>query len=102
MYTLIPDATYPVDVTLANASTSTSPSSPFVQRPIVVKRGPESERRLLGRTLTVRRPDGDDSSREISDEAYAATLADQFGLELSEMEVKQVVATIPSDRPAVD
>src|SRR5690606_4257892 len=51
MYTLIPDATYPVDVALANESTSTSPTSPFVKRPIVVKRGPNAERKLLGRTF---------------------------------------------------
>ncbi|GAB4000510.1 arylamine N-acetyltransferase [Glycomyces albus] len=96
LYTLIADATYPVDVALANESTSTSPSSPFVQRPIIVKRGPTAERRLLGRTLTVTRPDGDESTREITDDQYAATLADQFDLELTEPETKQITATIPT------
>lgn len=102
MYTLIPDATYPVDVVLANESTSTSPSSPFVKRPIVVKRGAESERRLLGRTFTVTDRDRDESSREIADDRYAATLLEEFGLELSEQEAKQVTAAIPVETEASD
>jgi N-hydroxyarylamine O-acetyltransferase len=103
MYTLIPDATYPVDVTLANESTSTSPSSPFVKRPVVVKRGSESEHRLLGRTLTVTDQGRNDSSREIADDRYAATLLEEFGLELSEREAKQVLAAMPHDtETAVD
>ncbi|SDK92305.1 N-hydroxyarylamine O-acetyltransferase [Glycomyces sambucus] len=99
MYTLIGDATYPVDVAVANESTSTSPTSPFVQRPIVVKRGPEVERRLVGRTLTETGPDGVRSEREIADDRYAAVLAEVFGIELSEEEAKTVVAGIP-DEPA--
>ncbi|MQM27907.1 arylamine N-acetyltransferase family protein [Glycomyces albidus] len=95
MYTLIPDATFPVDVALANESTSTSPGSPFVKRPIVVKRGPASERRLLGRTLTEVRPDGSETAKEIADVDYAATLAEAFDLELTEDEAKLVTAAIP-------
>ncbi|MCD0442829.1 arylamine N-acetyltransferase [Glycomyces sp. A-F 0318] len=97
MYTLIPDATYPVDVALANESTSTSPSSPFTRRPVVVKRGPETELRLLGRTLAETDRDRRDTSREIADDQYAATLAERFGLELTEQEAKRVTAAIPPE-----
>jgi N-hydroxyarylamine O-acetyltransferase len=97
MYTITDELTYRVDVGVANENTSTSPNSPFVRRPITVHRHPDVERRLLGRSLTVLRPDRSTSTVTIADEDYAATLAEQFALELTEAEVAQLVATIPEE-----
>lgn len=97
MYTIINDPTYRVDVGGANENTSTSPGSPFVQRPIIIHRHPEAERQLIGRTFRVMRPDRTASTVTVADEDYAATLAERFGLELTEAEVARLVATIPEE-----
>jgi N-hydroxyarylamine O-acetyltransferase len=95
MYTATDEPTYQVDVGVANENTSTSPRSPFVKRPIVVHRRPDGERRLIGRSFTVVRPDRSTSTVTIADPDYRATLAEQFALDLTEAEVAQLVTTVP-------
>jgi N-hydroxyarylamine O-acetyltransferase len=102
MYTITDEPTYRVDVGVANENTSTSPGSPFVRRPIAVHRHPDAERRLLGRTFSVLRPDRSTSTVAIADEDYAATLAEQFALELTDAEVARLVAAIPEGDEEAD
>ncbi|GAA4977918.1 arylamine N-acetyltransferase family protein [Kineococcus glutinatus] len=92
-YTLADEATYRVDVEVANHNTATSPTSPFTRRPIVVQRSAEEERRLVGRTLAVRRPDGSETSRLVGDAEYGEVLG-SFGLRPSQEEVAAVVASL--------
>jgi N-hydroxyarylamine O-acetyltransferase len=75
------------DVVVANHFTSTWPRSPFVTRPVVVRKDEDTLRELIGRTLTTTRPDGSTEEREIADGELAATLDGVFRLPLSAEDV---------------
>lgn len=85
-YTIAGEVTYPVDVQVANHHTATHPASPFLRRPIVVRRSQDVERRLVGRELTVMRPDRTQTTSILADHEYAAVLA-TLGLHLDDAEV---------------
>jgi N-hydroxyarylamine O-acetyltransferase len=85
---------YPVDVEVANYNTATNPNSPFVQRPIVVRKDDTSVRRLLGRELTVGGPGQPVQQRMLTDEEFANTVRAEFGPALSPNEVSTLVAAL--------
>jgi N-hydroxyarylamine O-acetyltransferase len=89
------ERTYWVDVEGANYNTSTQPKSPFVQRPVVVRKDDSSVRSLLGRRFTVARPDRSVEERQLTDTEFAKALLDEFGLPLSTVEVAALTATLP-------
>ncbi len=95
-YTVTCEATYPVDVQVANDNTSTHPNSPFVRHPIVVQRLDDVERRLIGRRLTLLRPDRTETSRDVPDEEYGDALR-SFGLDLDPAEVRVLIGTLDGD-----
>ena len=90
-YTVPAEATYPIDVTVANHFTSTYPSSPFVRSGIVMRKDASVVRGLRGRQLSVLRADGTESSVEVADDEFAGALA-ALGIVLDEDEVRALLA----------
>jgi N-hydroxyarylamine O-acetyltransferase len=78
---------YFVDIEVANYNTATNPNSPFVQRPILVRKDETSVRRLLGREYTVERPGQPADQRQLTGEQTRALLRAEFGDALSGSEV---------------
>jgi N-hydroxyarylamine O-acetyltransferase len=66
--------------------TSTWPGSPFVQRPVVVRKDEHAVRRLVGRQLTVVRPGWPDEVRDVEAAELGAVLHD-LGVDLTPEEV---------------
>jgi N-hydroxyarylamine O-acetyltransferase len=89
------ESQYWVDVDVANYNTSTNPRSPFLARPIVVRKDDRSLRELLGRQFTVARPDQPVEGHELDDAAFARALGEVFGIEATPAEVATLVATLP-------
>ncbi|MDG4797619.1 arylamine N-acetyltransferase [Micromonospora sp. WMMD1082] len=81
LYTLSAEATYPVDVAGANHLTATSPGSPFVGQPVVVRKDDDQVRRLVGREYTVERADGSTVTRAVADAELGPVLA-ELGVDL--------------------
>lgn len=88
---------YLVDIEVANYNTATNPHSPFVQRPIVVRKDDTSVRRLLGREYTIERPGQPMIQRVLDDDEFADTLRGEFGSALAPDEVSALVAALPPD-----
>jgi N-hydroxyarylamine O-acetyltransferase len=78
---------YPADIVMANHFTSTFPRSPFVGQPVVVRRDGEVTRRLVGRRLSVTRPDGSTDERDLGDDEVAEVLLEVFRVPLSPQEL---------------
>ena len=75
-----------VDVEMSNHFTSTWPGSPFVQRPVVVRKDEHAVRRLVGRQLTVLRPGRPDEVRDVEAAELGAVLHD-LGVDLTPDEI---------------
>jgi N-hydroxyarylamine O-acetyltransferase len=88
---------YFVDIEAANYNTSTHPHSPFVQRPILVRKDDASVRRLLGREYTIERPGHPIDRRLLTDDGFAALLHSDFGPVLSDADVTALVGALPPD-----
>jgi N-hydroxyarylamine O-acetyltransferase len=78
---------YPADIVMANHFTSTFPRSPFVGQAVVVRRDGEVTRRLVGRRLSVTRPDGSTDERDLGDDEVAEVLLEVFRLPLRQEEL---------------
>jgi N-hydroxyarylamine O-acetyltransferase len=87
------------DVTMANHFTSTHPSSRFVGQAVLMRKDVDVARRLVGRRLTILRPDGSSDERVLSDTEVADALADDFRVPLSRAETDQVIAALPAPEP---
>ncbi len=83
------------DIAMSNHYTQTWPSSPFVQRLVVVRKDEASIVRLLGRELQIARPGQPDQVRVLHDDEMAPTLLD-FGLRLSEDLVYAILESQPT------
>jgi N-hydroxyarylamine O-acetyltransferase len=79
------------DVVVANHFTSTWPRSPFVGRLVVVRKDDDALRELIGRTLTVTRPDGATEDRELGDREFAGTLREVFRLDLGADDLDRLI-----------
>ena len=75
-----------VDVEMSNHFTSTWPGSPFVQRPVVVRKDEHAVRRLVGRQLAVVRPGRPDEVRDVEAAELGAVLHD-LGVDLTPDEI---------------
>ncbi|MFF5171188.1 arylamine N-acetyltransferase [Micromonospora sp. NPDC000089] len=91
LYTIAEEATYPVDVDGANHVTATSPGSPFVRQPVVVRLDDDRIRRLIGRQYTVERPDAPTEERTVTDEDLGEVLTD-LGVHLSPADLAALLA----------
>ena len=93
--TITEEPAYPVDVAVANENTSTSPGSPFTQRPVVVVKDETCVRRLLGREHVVEVPGRPATRTVLTDPEVTEVLHEILGGALSREEVAAVVATLP-------
>jgi N-hydroxyarylamine O-acetyltransferase len=83
---------YLVDIEVANYNTATNPHSPFVQRPILVRKDDTSVRRLLGREYSIEQPGQPIQQRVLTDDEFADVLRGEFGPALSPDEVTALTA----------
>lgn len=99
LYHFSDEPQHAVDVVMANHFTSTHPSSPFVRQIVVMRKSDDEHRRLLGRRLTISRPDAAEDERELTDEEIATALRDDFGIPLTKASMDAVITTLhpPSD-----
>lgn len=89
--TLTDDRVYLVDYAVANASTSTSPTSPFTQTWHVVRVDAERERSLHGREYRVAAPGLAAETHRVPDDQLGAVLGG-LGLDLAGHEIAALLA----------
>jgi N-hydroxyarylamine O-acetyltransferase len=94
LYTVEEASVYPVDIAMSNHYTSTYPDSWFRHIPIVVRRDAGAIRSVLGRAYTVTRPGHVKERRDLTDDEWAALVADDFGLTFSPHDRERLVATL--------
>lgn len=82
---------YPVDIEVANFNTANSPKSPFTRRVIVMHKDVEQVRSLIGRVFSVERPGEPTDRRQITGDELGGILRDEFGLRLSDPEIKTLL-----------
>ena len=97
LYTFEIATQHAADVVVSNHYTSTWPGSPFVRRPVVVRKDDHAVRRLLGRQLTVVRPGRPDEIRDVADTDLGAVLHDLV-VELGADDVRTLVRS-PEEGP---
>jgi N-hydroxyarylamine O-acetyltransferase len=83
---------YPADVVLSNHFTATYPESWFTWQPIVARRYPDAVHALVGRMYTITTPGHVKNRRTLSDEEFATSLSDVFGLTFTDEELATLVA----------
>ncbi|MGW0180325.1 arylamine N-acetyltransferase family protein [Nocardia sp. NPDC003345] len=86
-YTFTLEPQYRVDYEVGNHFVSTSPRSPFTQRPFVQRFLPGMHHILDGRTLTTEYPDGTADSREIDLSEFPKVLGEVFDIELTDDDI---------------
>jgi N-hydroxyarylamine O-acetyltransferase len=95
LYRFTEEPQHASDVIVANHFTSTHASSRFVGQVVVMRKEDDSLRRLVGRQLTISRPDGSSDERVLTDTEIADALVDDFRVPLTRAEVRAVIATLP-------
>ena len=85
-----------IDCVVANHFISTNRHSPFVGRAFVERIADDWRLNLDNRTLTLRRADGGREESRVEDDQFADLLADRFGIELTDQELKAVLASLPA------
>ena len=82
----------PVDVVMSNHYTSTYPESWFTWQPIIARRYPDAVHALVGRMYTITTPGHVKNRRPLSDEEFATSLSEVFGLTFTDEELATLVA----------
>ena len=82
-YRFTDEPQHAVDVAMSNHYTTTWPTSPFLQRPIVIRREAGGTRELIGRQFSLLVPGRAAESVELSDAGFISTLHDTFGLDFT-------------------
>lgn len=95
LYGFVDDPQHAFDVRVANHFTSTHPSSPFVGKPVAMRKGDDYQLRLHGRMLTRLYADGSTEERELTDADVAAALREEFELRMSDHEIDGVLRSLP-------
>ncbi|MFC1410191.1 arylamine N-acetyltransferase [Streptacidiphilus sp. N1-12] len=96
LYRFTEEPQHAIDVEVANHYVATHPASPFLRRPVVIRKDDRATRELLGRHFAVVRPDRAATKRDLPDGEVAAVLREEFGIELSPEEAEAVVRRIPA------
>lgn len=94
LYSFTAEPQHATDVEVANHFTSTHPSSPFTGQLIVMRKHADARRRLLGRQLTITRPDGSTHEQQLTNAEVTDALHDDFGLPLTPQELRELTATL--------
>ena len=76
-----------VDYVVFNHYTSTYPSSPFVNQLVALRKTPEAQYALRGRSFTISAPGERFDTRTVGDDELASILEETFGIVLSAEEV---------------
>jgi N-hydroxyarylamine O-acetyltransferase len=90
-YRFADERQYPADVVVANHFTSTFPRSPFVLRPVTVRKDEDTLRELVDDTFRVTRPDRSTEERVVGDDEVGDLLRDVFRLPLSPAELDRLL-----------
>lgn len=83
------------EIVMSNHYTSTWSQSPFLRRPVVVRKGKTQVRRLLGRHVSTTHPGHAVDEREIGDGEVASVLHD-LGIALNAVDVASLTAALPA------
>jgi len=92
-YTFTETPDHLVDVEVANRNTSTSPTSPFTKRPIIVAKDEHRIMDVIGRELSTTEPDRPAVRRQLSDAEFRDALRER--LPLTDTEVASILAVTP-------
>ncbi|MCK7624226.1 arylamine N-acetyltransferase [Streptomyces sp. RS10V-4] len=92
LYAFGTEERFPVDYAVFNHYISTHPRSPFTRRIVVQKPGAALRRTLIGRDLTLTRPDWSQEVRRIAPEELPALLDTAFGITLTAADAAALVA----------
>ncbi|WIV59023.1 arylamine N-acetyltransferase family protein [Amycolatopsis nalaikhensis] len=84
------DGMHPIDFEVYHHYTSTHPKSPFTGQLVIMTLEPGVSRKLLGRELTVEKPDGSKETTTVVPEELDATLKD-LGIELTPDELGRLL-----------
>lgn len=95
LYSFTDEPQHASDVMVANHFTSTHPSSPFVGQLMVIRKDDDAHLRLHGRRLDQIRPDGSTTERELTNTEIAHAMRDQFGLQLTQLEIIDLLRSLP-------
>ena len=98
LYSFTDEPQFPIDIEVANHYVATYPTSPFLRRPIAIRKGAELTKELLGRRLSLIHPDRPAEERELADGEFAEVLRTEFGLGLAPEELAQLLAGDWNDR----
>ncbi|WP_411121478.1 arylamine N-acetyltransferase family protein [Streptomyces sp. x-19] len=93
LYAFGTEQRFPADYAVFNHYISTHPRSPFTGKIVVQKPDPELRRTLVGRELTLTRPDWSREVREVAPEELPGLLDSEFGITLSAADAEALVAT---------
>lgn len=96
LYSFIGEPAHAADLEVANHFTATHPSSPFTGQLIVMHKDAGARRRLVGRRLTITRPDGSTHEQQLTDPEVADSLHHDFGLPLNPQETRALTAALPA------
>lgn len=96
LYSFSPHSQHASDVEMANHFTATHPTSPFTRQLIVMGKSDRGRRRLLGRTLSLVRPDGTAVESMLGDGQVGAALEEHFGLQVTGPELSVLLARLPA------
>lgn len=96
LYTFRDDPQHASDVFVANHFMSTHPSSPFVGKPVVMRKEDNVQLRLVGRRRTRIDSGGVSTERELDDTEFARTLRNEFGLRLTDEEIAGLLRAAPA------
>jgi N-hydroxyarylamine O-acetyltransferase len=83
---------YPVDIEVANFNTAKSSKSPFTRRIIVIQKDDSRVRSLIGRVYSVEQPGEPTARRPITENELGGILRAEFGLPISDAEIKTLLA----------
>jgi N-hydroxyarylamine O-acetyltransferase len=97
LYWFATEAHHHIDCEVANYFISTNSRSPFVGRVFLERIAEDWRLNLNNRTLTLRKADGTTEVSQVSDADVPDLLAKDFGIGLTDEELKRVVAALPAE-----
>ncbi|MEV1025391.1 arylamine N-acetyltransferase [Streptomyces sp. NPDC050264] len=91
VYAFTSEERLPVDYVVLNHYTSTHPRSTFIRRPVVQYATADARHTLTGRELVIEYADGSRAEREVWASELSTVLDHEFGIELSDGDVAELV-----------
>ncbi|WP_280451861.1 arylamine N-acetyltransferase family protein [Nocardia cyriacigeorgica] len=91
-YTFTLNPQYRIDFEVGDHFVSTSPRSPFTQRPFVQRFHPAAHHILDGATWTTEYPDGTSETRDVELGELSKVLTEVFDIDLTEEDAKAVIS----------